>query len=154
MGQWVNATITKMQLSIGFPSQLCRSCPVCLHKKLCRLSPKRARLAAAWFVCLYASGIILKRKLGQDRDRPMDQPGNSHWRGCVSTVDLRVKIVCFVKKQKKFHYKKQLICTSKYKGDANCTDSSPSVRIPWINKPEGLCFKTFYGRTFCSIIVS
>jgi hypothetical protein len=48
--------------------------------------------------------------------------------GRLTTVDLLIKITCFVKKI--FQYKKKLTLTSEYK-EVKCTDPSPSVRIPW-----------------------
>ncbi len=49
----------------------------------------------------------------------------------LSTVDIRIKITCFVNKKKIFvQYEKQLILTSQY-NEVNCTDPSPSSRIPW-----------------------
>jgi hypothetical protein len=48
--------------------------------------------------------------------------------GMATTINLLVKIP-FVK-LKKNQYKKQLIWTGKYK-EIRCTDTFPSVRIPW-----------------------
>ncbi len=51
--------------------------------------------------------------------------------GRLSTVDLLIKVACSVKKGKQyFQYKKKQILTSLDK-QANCTERSPSVRVPW-----------------------
>jgi len=40
------------------------------------------------------------------------KPVKTNWRGRLSTVNLHIKIACFVKKKKYFQYKKELILTS------------------------------------------
>ncbi len=57
--------------------------------------------------------------------------GNPCWRGRLSTVDLLIKMGCFVKKENIALVWKaaDLEETRKYK-EVNCTDPSPSVRIP------------------------
>jgi hypothetical protein len=58
-------------------------------------------------------------------------PRKPYWRERISTVDLLIKIGCFVKKGKiEFQFEKQLRKTSKFK-EVNRTDPSPSERLPW-----------------------
>jgi hypothetical protein len=53
--------------------------------------------------------------------------------GKISTLDLLIKVPCFCKNGKKhFQYKKELILTNEYK-EINCTEDSPSVRLPWLS---------------------
>jgi len=62
-------------------------------------------------------------------------------KGRVSTLDLLIKIGCFVKKRNiHFQYQKQLIWTSYFK-ELNRAYSSPSVRIPCIKLNTNCCYK-------------
>ncbi len=59
-------------------------------------------------------------------------------KGCkLSTIDLLIKMGCFVTKKKKVNYEKQLISTSFYK-EANRTDPSPQWEFPAVT-----CFSEF-----------
>ncbi len=69
-------------------------------------------------------------------------PGIPYWTGRLSTVDLLIKIGCFVKNKNIVSIWKQLLWTSYYK-EANSIDPSPSVWIPWCG-PYRL-----YRRRFC-----
>ncbi len=61
------------------------------------------------------------------------KPGKSYWRGRLSTVDLLIKVGCFVMKENK---------VSEWKGadinkEVNRTKLSPSVRLPWPRYVQG-----------------
>ncbi len=62
-------------------------------------------------------------------------PGNTYWRARHSTVDLLLKVACFVKRSIKFSIEKEADLNLLYK-EVNGTDPSPSVRIPWPNNSE------------------
>ncbi len=51
-------------------------------------------------------------------------------KGKLSTLDLLTKIGCLIKSKMQFQYEKLLILIIYYK-EVNCSDSSPSMRIPW-----------------------
>jgi hypothetical protein len=67
-------------------------------------------------------------------------------RGRLSTVDFLIKVGCFVKKDF-FQLEKQLIWNSKCKG-AQCTEPSPSVRIPWRDELSWLVWDTINSTAF------
>jgi hypothetical protein len=70
------------------------------------------------------------------------QACNTNWGGRVSTVDLRIKVACSVKRKEYFQYKNEQMWTSEYKG-ANCTAPSPSVSIPWFKYEQDWFFAYF-----------
>jgi hypothetical protein len=55
----------------------------------------------------------------------------------LCTVDLLIKVACFVKKKNIVSVKNALISTSQYK-EVNGTDPSSKVRIPWFT--SGKCY--------------
>jgi hypothetical protein len=55
--------------------------------------------------------------------------GKSYRKGWQNTVDLLIKLACTVKRKILFLALKAADLTSWYK-EVNCTDPSPSVRIP------------------------
>jgi hypothetical protein len=55
-----------------------------------------------------------------------------------STVDLLVKIACFVKKNKTFQYLKELVHF--LVREVNCTKHSPSVGVSWFNSFGAIVF--------------
>ncbi len=62
----------------------------------------------------------------------MVKPGNTNWRGRLSTNDLLIKVTCFKKSKSCLNYRKQLILTSWYK-EVNCTELYPSVKVSWLS---------------------